>query len=94
MSPIRLYFEQMTCMGHVMSYSGMMGELGQDDPGIPGPLAASFLNVLGVQLDTAVEVLAENPFEELDQAIREIIFIDRIKYFGCRTFLFNHNIHC
>ena len=74
--PDPMALQGMSCMGHAMSFAGMMGEMTEDHTHYPGPLATSFLNALGVTLDTAVEVVAENPQGEIDEAIRGMNLTD------------------
>ena len=61
---------RITVMQECAALAGMFNGIDPQSPAFPGPIARSFYYALGCGPGTPVEILAENPVEELDEAIR------------------------
>ena len=59
----------MYTLGSALTLSGMAGNVDPSSDDFPGALGTSFLDLLGMHVDTPVEVLVANPLTEIDEAI-------------------------
>ena len=70
-SPDPALISRITVVQDCCALAGMMNGVELNAPGYPGPIATSFYYALGCLPTTAVEIIGENPIEELHEAIRE-----------------------
>ena len=62
---------RITVMQECAALSGMLNSTDPNSPDFPGPVGRAFYHALGCQPITPIEVIAENPEDELQEAIRQ-----------------------